>query len=199
MFKTKNNENGFSAVEVILVLVIVVLIGVIGYLVYKDNQPNTNGTVATSNVTNKANQSTGSGSSTSPTQHTQYMTIASWGVKLPLTGGLVGSTYKVSVVNNNVQAAAISVPNSMCGSMAKIFRGSAGDIDPTTLTIDGGGTTFQANHDKQINGYYYSFMTGNASTCFAGEPMVQGTGNGVQTEAVYSQLRTAFSGITAVN
>ncbi|MHB1864777.1 MAG: hypothetical protein ACYCPS_01255 [Candidatus Saccharimonadales bacterium] len=48
MGKLHNNENGFSAVEVILVVVIVALIGAVGWLVYKDHHKTS--TVNTSNA-----------------------------------------------------------------------------------------------------------------------------------------------------
>lgn len=199
MGKLKDNQKGFGAVEAVLVLVIVILIGVVGYMVYRNHHKTTTASVATtsSKSTNTASNKTSS-SSTTPASSTQYMTISEWGVRLPLSSGITGITYKTRT-SGDVQSADITVPNSQCTPMATIYRGSASDTDPTTQGFDGGGSTFQANNDKQLGGYYYSFMTGNASTCFSGEQMVSGTADGVQTEAVYSQLKTAFTNMSATN
>ncbi len=41
MGKTKNNQSGFSAVEVVLILIIVVLVGVVGFMVYNNHSKKT--------------------------------------------------------------------------------------------------------------------------------------------------------------
>jgi Tfp pilus assembly protein PilV len=56
----KRNENGFSAVEVILLLVIVSLIGVVGFMVYKNHNKTSNSTTTASTTK----------SSTTPTKAT---------------------------------------------------------------------------------------------------------------------------------
>jgi Tfp pilus assembly protein PilE len=64
MGKLQRDENGFSAVEVVLVLVIVALIGVVGWLVYKDHRK----TVATNNVaTTTSTKATTTPKTTTPT------------------------------------------------------------------------------------------------------------------------------------
>ena len=51
MNKLKQNESGFSVVEVVLVLVIVVLLGVVGWFVYKNQKKTTPSTTTTVNTT----------------------------------------------------------------------------------------------------------------------------------------------------
>ena len=51
MIKVKNNQQGFSAVELMLILVIVVLIVVVGWLVYKDHHKTTTSTSTTTSTT----------------------------------------------------------------------------------------------------------------------------------------------------
>ena len=189
----ENKQNGFGTIEALLVIIIIVLIGVISILVnHQKHLPN-----PTKSVASTAQTTTNTPTSTQSTSG-QYMTITQWGVKLPLSSGIKGITYSVSTANN-VQSANVNVPNSLCQPMATIYRGGASSIDPTTEGFDSNGTTFQANNDRQIGAYYYSFMTGNASSCFKGEQMIAGTGDGVQTEAVYSQLKTAFNHMTLAN
>lgn len=48
MSKLRNNQKGFSAVEVVLVLVIVALMGAVGFLVYKNHNKTTTASGATS-------------------------------------------------------------------------------------------------------------------------------------------------------
>jgi len=59
MNRIKNNESGFSAVEIVMVVVIVGLIGAVGYLVYK-NQHTTTKTVVVTKVVKAPAQSSGS-------------------------------------------------------------------------------------------------------------------------------------------
>jgi len=59
MNRIKNNESGFSAVEIVMVIVIVGLIGAVGYLVYK-NQHTTTKTVVVTKVVKAPAQSSGS-------------------------------------------------------------------------------------------------------------------------------------------
>lgn len=54
MGKIKNNNDGFSAVEVVLVLVIVGLIGVVGWIVYKSHHKATTSSVTTTSSTKPA-------------------------------------------------------------------------------------------------------------------------------------------------
>jgi len=56
MNKFKNNESGFSVVEIVMVIVIVGLIGAVGYLVYK-NQHKTTKTVVVTKVVKAPSQS----------------------------------------------------------------------------------------------------------------------------------------------
>ena len=63
MNRIKNNESGFSAVEIVMVIVIVGLIGAVGYLVYK-NQHKTTKTVVVTKVV-KAPTSTSTSTQTS--------------------------------------------------------------------------------------------------------------------------------------
>lgn len=58
MGKLRNDQKGFSVVEVILVLVIVILIGAVGWLVYKNHQKNTSTSTSSKTSTNTTQTST---------------------------------------------------------------------------------------------------------------------------------------------
>ena len=64
MNRIKNNESGFSAVEIVMVVVIVGLIGAVGYLVYK-NQHKTTKTVVVTKAVKGPSHSTANTNTTS--------------------------------------------------------------------------------------------------------------------------------------
>ncbi len=64
MGKLNNNQEGFSAVEVVLVVVIVALIGVVGWLVYNHHKTTTVSTVSA----NSTKPTTSTNATTTPTQ-----------------------------------------------------------------------------------------------------------------------------------
>jgi len=74
MGKLRKDEQGFSAVEVILVLVIVVLVGAVGFLVYKNHNNTTTASVAPTTTKTAATVSTKTGTPTQPI--VQYGTIS---------------------------------------------------------------------------------------------------------------------------
>lgn len=78
MGKVRNNQAGFSAVEVVLVLVIVALIGVVGVMVYKNHNKTTDNKTTATTATTKApasSTSTQTKTTTTPATSTQEGTI----------------------------------------------------------------------------------------------------------------------------
>src|ERR1035438_1728382 len=86
MKKLRNDNSGFSAVEVILVIAVVILIGVVGWLVYKDHHKTTTADTTTTSATKPAT-STKTTTSTPATPVQQYVTISAWGVRVPYPSG----------------------------------------------------------------------------------------------------------------
>jgi hypothetical protein len=208
----EGNEKKFSWQQTGIIVVLVLLTaavvgGVMWYIMDKNASDINNANSSTvnslqntvNNLQRKINTLDKSSSSSTTQSSTAYLDITELGIKVPLSSGLAGTTYKTST-SGDVLTADIIVPNSLCVPMATIFRGSATDNDPTT---EGPGSTnaltFKANNAKQIGSYYYSFETGNGSTCFSNEQMEPGTAAGVQTQSVYTQLQTAFNNISALN
>ena len=72
MRKLQKNENGFSAVEIVLVLVIIVLIGAVGWLVYKDNHKNTTTSAKSTSASTKSSTSTSTKTTTTPAATNPY-------------------------------------------------------------------------------------------------------------------------------
>jgi len=198
MNKTPKNQKGFTTVEGLLITLILVVIGGVGYMVYHNDHKTKAASLSTT-----AAKTTTSSSTKSISSSTQYLSISQWNVKLQLTSDIHGISYSMGSISNSVngdmQDAMINVPDSKCNPMANIYRGSANDIDPATVGFNGGGSTFQANNDKQIDGYYYSLIQANGSSCFSGEQTIAGTADGAQTEAVYSQLKAAFDSMSTTS
>jgi hypothetical protein len=66
MNRIKNNESGFSAVEIVMVIVIVGLIGAVGYLVYKNQHTTTKTVVVTKVVKGPTSSSSPSSIASNP-------------------------------------------------------------------------------------------------------------------------------------
>jgi len=81
MNRIKNNESGFSAVEIVMVVVIVSLIGAVGFLVYKDNHKKT--VVVTKTVVVAPKPAT---INTNSNNTQKYINITEWDVRVPYQG-----------------------------------------------------------------------------------------------------------------
>ena len=77
MRKSRNNEFGFSVIEVVLVFVIVVLVGVVGWTVYKHNHKTTKANTATTSTIKQAAPTTVSPSTQSTNPYTGWKTYNS--------------------------------------------------------------------------------------------------------------------------
>jgi prepilin-type N-terminal cleavage/methylation domain-containing protein len=181
MNKLNQNEQGFSAVELIMVIVIIVLIGAVGYFVYKNDHQTTRVVTIT-----KTQQATPKTSST--TNSTSYLVIKEWGVKIALTSPLTGATYKI-VTNNQYQnpsaylstttldASADCVSYYAQGATANSSNPSFQYIerfsltDTTYLSEGAPGITAQQavqqspDTYKQVDNYVYRFGHGNGEPC----------------------------------
>ena len=58
MNRIKNNQSGFSVVEIVMIVVIIGLIGAVGYLVFKNHSKNTKNVSSTQNVKTSTQSST---------------------------------------------------------------------------------------------------------------------------------------------
>lgn len=78
--KLRKNEQGFSAVEVLLVLIFVAILAVAGAVVYNANKKKTSDTQHTATSRNDSSQAPASPTA-QPT--VKYLDITEWGVELP--------------------------------------------------------------------------------------------------------------------
>jgi uncharacterized protein (UPF0333 family) len=83
MKKIKNNQMGFSAVEVLMLVVIVALLGTVGYLFYK-NHNKTTPAATTTNTGAPATQTTPATTTTPTVDTTNYLVIKEWGIKVKI-------------------------------------------------------------------------------------------------------------------
>lgn len=110
MGKLQNNEQGFSAVEIVLVVIIVALIGTVGWLVY-ENHHKTNTVSTTNTSTNKPTSTPTPTKSTPKISTKQQSTAADTAICTTDTtnaqGGVYGPT--ITVQNDYLQLAAVSL------------------------------------------------------------------------------------------
>lgn len=81
MKKVRNNNDGFSVVEVLLVLIIIILIVFVGWFIY-----HTDHTKTTTTLTNTTATKTTTSKSTDT--KVSYFTISQWGIRAPYSGSL---------------------------------------------------------------------------------------------------------------
>lgn len=102
MGKLRNNQKGFTAVEVLLVILILVVLGAVGYMVYhNDHETKTVNTADTSSnkpaTTAKTSTSTTSSSSqSSATSATTVFKIPELGIEVTVPNSIKDIVYKVN-------------------------------------------------------------------------------------------------------
>lgn len=157
------DRKGFSVVEVLIAIVVIAAIAACGWLAWRHNHKDKTQAAshgATSNSTAKSDSSS--------TAKTQYMTIAEWGVKMPLSTPIASVYYVVSNQSEDANGrpdtlwlGLKSITSASCTptasnvnntEFASIFRALPTDTDPVSGTLytqlyPGGAT---------VNGYYYA-------------------------------------------
>jgi cytoskeletal protein RodZ len=101
MGKIKQNEVGFSAVEIVMTLVIVVLIGIVGYLVYKNHSKVTTDSVTTTNSIQPTKTPSHTTSDTSPASALSDNELITTAVKSYTGAG--GSQQDATVTIDSIQ------------------------------------------------------------------------------------------------
>ena len=164
MNRIKNNESGFSVVEIVMVIVIVGLIGAVGYLVYKNQHK----TIATS--TSKPVASTTAKTNTASKQPTD--TTAGW------------STYTSAASNGNFNFKYPSSGWTMVGSR------NPGVTTVDASSLDGSEYTLELKENKgqglSTNGNDYTITIGIQSK--QGIGAYYNYGQGVYPEGTVSSL-----------
>ncbi len=165
MGKLRNNEKGFSAVEVILVLVVIIAIGVVGWLVYKDVHKANKATTAStaSNTGTKTPKATPK--TTTAASYKSYMdTAAKASFQYPSTWTIASIRGNCDELNgcapSTDQTSAVDV-TSPDGSMKLVWSGISGIggyCDNTLPPTQSGGctseTVFSATPIPMASGFY---------------------------------------------
>lgn len=127
MGKLKNNQSGFSAVEVVLVIVIVALIGTVGWLVYKNHHKTPVATVTTTSASKPATST--KTTTTTSTTSTTTNPYAGWGSYTP-SDNVYTVNYPSTWATDPDCAAGKS-----CSSSAEVDTYLNPSTDPTGQTV----------------------------------------------------------------
>ncbi|MEK7059705.1 MAG: hypothetical protein AAB971_03035 [Patescibacteria group bacterium] len=177
MTSPKFNQRGFAAVETILIIVIVAIIGGAGYFVYSSNKK-TNDTL--NSAAKVAQSSPDSNTKTkSVAKSTQpVLDIKEWDVKIELSPGLIGTTYKIegdtawlSTKDLDSNMTCSQYYSSTSPSFQAIVRHSLNDsveLGPgeASITAQEAAKTYVEAFTK-VGNYVYEFSHGNGSPCEA--------------------------------
>lgn len=177
----KNNESGFSVVEVILLLVIVGIIGFFGWFVYNSNKKTNEALNNTNQAQSEPAKSTKTTKKTpSPPATQQSLAIKEWQVSIKLTAPIADANYHM--LNNTAwlstpeldkDPVCIKYYSSDRPSFAGIVRYSSSEqVHVLDNPKDGDNpmTAAQAaklepNGYKQIGDYVYYYEQGNGQPC----------------------------------
>jgi len=182
MRKLQKNENGFSAVELVLVLVIIVLIGAVGWLVYKDNHKNTTTSAKSTSASTKSSTSTSTKTTTTPAAtnpyagwktycDTQSSTCLYYPSNWTAQAGL-GNVGIGIMANTNTDAEVLESPEpSNCANSQpglgnnQFYVESVNSVTSNSLSLDVVGGYFfnQLNGSPRYNPYYILTSTDNVS------------------------------------
>lgn len=178
MKKTSNNQQGFTALEVLLITLILVVIVGAGYLVYHNNHK------ATVNSSNSSSRNSSSVAIVSPATH-KLLVINQWGVQIPYT-----STDTLSYKADSDSQILIGSKELgdkygyICGEYGGggISRVLGTEIVSAEARATYGGGDYQTYNDlyaqkpsvfaAKIKGYYYYFVS-SPGTCI--EHLVSGS------------------------
>jgi|SRR3989344_6256642 len=149
----KNNESGFSAVEVILVIIIVALLGIVGWFVYKNQNK-------TTTPSTTANTTTSTPTETTTTTNAKYITVLTSRNNKFSIGIPDGWTVTNDTESDYIHAIGIENMSYDAGNPAKI-------ID--AFGHRGGGPTvasfiLQFSNTSGLNGYFSASESQGAFT-----------------------------------
>ncbi|MHB1865236.1 MAG: hypothetical protein ACYCPS_03700 [Candidatus Saccharimonadales bacterium] len=165
MGNLKNNEQGFSAVEIVLVVVIVALIGVVGWLVYKNHHKTITPNVATISNNKPATPTT---TPKTPTNTVTYKTYsdsaAQASFQYPSTWtltsirGLCDEPNGCAPSTDHISAQQVTSPDSSVEIVWSGISGIGGDCNNNVPPTQSGGcnieTVFSSTPIPKADGLY---------------------------------------------
>jgi prepilin-type N-terminal cleavage/methylation domain-containing protein len=138
----KQNQKGFSVVEILIVIVVIGLIGTVGWLVYdRQKSPKQSETTQQSTNTQSDTKTTDSSKGTEQTQQ-KYLEIKEWSVKLPVSSDVGSLSYTVKTNTASIRSTELDkLSGTGCTSNSiNVVRGKATEI--VLNEIGEGGSTF---------------------------------------------------------
>lgn len=158
----KKNENGFSAVEIIIVIVILGLVGTVGWLVYDrhksktDNKTNqTNQQEAKQETPNKQNNAS------ADLKTNDYLEIKEYGVKLELSKEIKDAYYEIENGFPYLSVHSLDKYRS-CKKVAVVSKAKAGDDNMGSRWTK---QELEERSTLQIGDTYYWVTPGNGGSC----------------------------------
>lgn len=159
----QKRQSGFSIVAAVIAVVAVTVIGSAGFFVYQHNR--TKATSAEQDNSQTTNQQT---TTTPPAPTASYLTIAEWGVKIPLSAEIKDAYYMPAVGSskgpdgqpNTLLLGLHAQDNNNCAAtnnltaLAQIFRTSTSSVDPVTNKL----YTQEYPNGVIIGNYLYAYQ-----------------------------------------
>lgn len=110
----KDNQKGFSVVEILIVIVVVGLLGTVGWLVYDRQKGKTDNQQTSKTTTTPAKAAQATETPNQP--QVSYLTVKEWGVKIPQTptGNVI--SYQISAYDKNTADFVSSEQKALGGS-----------------------------------------------------------------------------------
>lgn len=168
MGKLKNNQEGFSAVEVVLVVVVVALIGIVGWLIYKNQHKTARTSTATSSTTKPAptaNPYAGWKSYCDSMSKTCLHYPSNWTEQAGLgnQGAVITSPDSTISLYENPNPG--NCANSQPGEINRFYVNSVDKVTSSSLSLEVVGGYFynQLNGSPRYNPYYILTSTDNVN------------------------------------
>lgn len=193
MGKVRNNQLGFSAVEVVLVLAIVGLIGVVGFLVYNNQHKTPSSTTSTASTTptqtkTSITDSTKQVATTTPTPTNTAkpaVVIKEWGVKVEFDDA-DKVTYKLTTQDSSMQIARFYIKDSV----ASVCQALGVGFSRSTTTSGG-------DNSSKVGNYFYQ-LSGAPGSCDDDPGGANGSINQLRTRIITTQLGSNKYTVSAV-
>lgn len=183
----KNEQKGFTVVELLVVIAVLVVVGFVGYFIGTHH-----GSTKTSTLTSASTQSPTSSSSSPPSQSTpthtqtqtssnQYLTVSQLGIRLPLSSGIQDLVYSLQPGSSSdtlyFSTKSLDAASPSCTPSAT----STGAFGAVTVSSTPLSSAQYGSLYANANGYYIYWLHAQA-------PCVQPAANGTPNQSALTML-----------